>query len=201
MSSIYIWLSNPWEIRPDLGPSWLPCRQSPRCQSTPACPPWPSWSCYCYQFPSRSWCVCFYWLQYLAHLLLGTIFYLPEEEHDCARIIQLVHLVKVGNLGDIHQVDGHKVLTLLSNTVQRLIHLHTGWVPIVTKPGAGLLITWYLINQSISYLINTTLSSSDKIAWSTCQPLDKCCSIKLMVEDLIKFASEMMTKYEQDLFT
>ena len=34
------------------------------------------------------------------------------EEHEGARVIQLVHLIEVRNLCDVHQVDSSKVLTL-----------------------------------------------------------------------------------------
>lgn len=74
----------------------------------------------------------------------------PIEEHDSARVIQLIHLeqnisahrtgdarrayfVEIGDLGDIAQVDNGKVLHLLRNGVQRLVHFHTLWIPVVSE--------------------------------------------------------------------
>lgn len=37
---------------------------------------------------------------------------LPEEEHDGAGVVQLVHLVEVGHFGDVHQVNDSKILYL-----------------------------------------------------------------------------------------
>merc|ERR1712173_388651 len=61
-------------------------------------------------------------------------FFQPEEEHDGAGVVELVHLVKVGHLSDVDQVDHHKVLALLSDRIQCLIHFHAGRVPVVTEP-------------------------------------------------------------------
>lgn len=36
----------------------------------------------------------------------------PEEEHDGAGVVQLIHLVEVRHFGDVHQVDDCKVLHL-----------------------------------------------------------------------------------------
>ena len=43
------------------------------------------------------------------------VFVRPEEEHDGAGVVELVHLVEVGHLRDVDEVDHNKVLTLLSN--------------------------------------------------------------------------------------
>lgn len=48
----------------------------------------------------RDWC----WLK--------TVDGLPKKEHDSAGIVQLVHLVKVWYLCDVHQVDNCKILHL-----------------------------------------------------------------------------------------
>ena len=37
----------------------------------------------------------------------------PVEEHDGARIVQLVHLVEIGDLRDVNQIDHRKVFDLL----------------------------------------------------------------------------------------
>lgn len=60
--------------------------------------------------------------------------YQPEEEHDGAGVVELVHLVKVGHLSDVDQVDHHKVLALLSDRIESLVHFHAGRVPVVTEP-------------------------------------------------------------------
>ena len=62
---------------------------------------------------------------------------LPEEEHDGAGVVELVHLVEVWHLGDVHQVDHHEVLALLGDGVECLVHLHTGGVPVVPEPVQG----------------------------------------------------------------
>ena len=53
-----------------------------------------------------------------------------EEEHERARVVQLVHLVKVGHLVDIAQVDGGKVADLVGDLVEDFILAHAVWVPI-----------------------------------------------------------------------
>lgn len=55
------------------------------------------------------------------------------EEHDGARIVQLVHLVEVRDLGDIYEVDDCEVLHFLCNRVEGLVHRHTLMVPVVAK--------------------------------------------------------------------
>lgn len=48
--------NNPSATPPDPDPFSRLCTPSRLCQSSPVCPPVPSWSCCCYQFPDRSWC-------------------------------------------------------------------------------------------------------------------------------------------------
>ena len=62
------------------------------------------------------------------------MFVRPEEEHDGAGVVELVHLVEVGHLRDVNQVDHDKVLALLSNGIEGLIHFHASRVPVMTKP-------------------------------------------------------------------
>ena len=57
----------------------------------------------------------------------------PVEEHGGARVVQLVHLVEVGHLRDVHQVAHGKVLHLLGDLVQGLVHLHALGVPVVAE--------------------------------------------------------------------
>ena len=41
---------------------------------------------------------------------------IPEEEHDGHRVIQLVHLVEIGNLINVAQIDDGEIFDLVSNT-------------------------------------------------------------------------------------
>lgn len=80
--------------------------------------------------------------------------FVAEEEHHGAGIVQLVprrkrtdilvqdygvsfnkdlHFVEIWNLCDVHQVDDSEVLYFLRDSIHHLVHLHTGWVPIVAK--------------------------------------------------------------------
>ena len=58
----------------------------------------------------------------------------PKEEHDGAGIVELVHLVEVGHLCDVDEVDHDKVFAFFRNGVESLVHFHTCWVPVMTKP-------------------------------------------------------------------
>lgn len=44
------------------------------------------------------------------------------------------HLVEVGNLSDIYEIDHRKVLDFLRDRIKSLVHGHTLAVPIMTKP-------------------------------------------------------------------
>lgn len=57
----------------------------------------------------------------------------PKEVHHRARVVQLVHLVKVRHLRDVDQVHHGVVLDLVADPVERLVHLHAGGVPVVTE--------------------------------------------------------------------
>ena len=80
--------------------------------------------------------------------------YTPIEEHNRAGIVQLIHLpidafqtstiekrratithlIEVRDLGDIAQVNHSKVLHLLRNTIESLVHSHALGIPVVTEP-------------------------------------------------------------------
>ena len=47
-----------------------------------------------------------------------------EEEHDSARIVQLVHSIEIRHLRDVHQVYDTEVFNLIGNVEQRLVHFH-----------------------------------------------------------------------------
>lgn len=73
----------------------------------------------------------------------------PIEEHDGARVVQLVHLypckrtaqwlersthlVEVGDVRDVNEVNNRKVLHLLRNRVESLIHGHALAVPVMAE--------------------------------------------------------------------
>ena len=44
-----------------------------------------------------------------------------EEKHACARIVQLVHLVEVRYLRNVHQIETGKVAALLGNYIKMMI--------------------------------------------------------------------------------
>jgi hypothetical protein len=61
---------------------------------------------------------------------------IPEKEHDCARIVKLIHGIEVWNLSYVHQIDHSKIADLLSDFIKSFIHLHASRIPIVSKTDA-----------------------------------------------------------------
>ena len=55
------------------------------------------------------------------------------EKHNSARIIELVHFVKVGHLSRVDQVHHGKVFDALGHTKECLVHYHTGFIPVMSK--------------------------------------------------------------------
>lgn len=53
-----------------------------------------------------------------------------EEEHERARVVELVHLVEVGHLVDVAQVYDGKVAHLVGDLVQHLVLPHAVRVPV-----------------------------------------------------------------------
>lgn len=53
-----------------------------------------------------------------------------EEEHEGAWVVELVHLVKVGHLVDVAQIDDGKVADLVGDLVEDFILAHAVWVPV-----------------------------------------------------------------------
>lgn len=43
-----------------------------------------------------------------------------EEKHNCAGIVELVHFIKVRDLGDVDEINNTKILDLLRNREQGL---------------------------------------------------------------------------------
>jgi len=56
-----------------------------------------------------------------------------EEEHECNRIVEFVHLFEVGNLIEIANVDYSEVFDLVSDFEENFILSHAVWIPIATK--------------------------------------------------------------------
>jgi len=56
-----------------------------------------------------------------------------EEEHDGERVVELVHLVEVGHLVDVAEVDHGKVLDLVGDAVEYLILAHAVRVPVAPE--------------------------------------------------------------------
>jgi len=56
-----------------------------------------------------------------------------EEEHEGNSVVKFVHLLEIGNLIEIADVDDSKVFDLVSDTVENFILSHAVWVPIATK--------------------------------------------------------------------
>ena len=83
----------------------------------------------------------------IAHHMLVAV-----EEHDRKRVVQLVHCIEVGHLVEITQVDDGKVFDAVGDAVEDFVLRHAVFVPVAPKR------------------ITTRRSSSDMIAWSTCQP-------------------------------
>ena len=69
----------------------------------------------------------------LIHLIIRTRPDLPKEEHDCARIVELVHLVEVRHRCDVDEVADTEVFDLFGNGEEGLVHLHAVLVPIVAE--------------------------------------------------------------------
>jgi len=59
--------------------------------------------------------------------------FVAEEEHDGHWIVELVHLVEVGHLIEITDVDNSEVLDAVGDAVEDLVLAHTVLVPVATK--------------------------------------------------------------------
>lgn len=56
-----------------------------------------------------------------------------EEEHDGAGVVEFVHLVKVGDLVDVADVDDGEGLDLVGDLVEDLVLLHACLVPVAAE--------------------------------------------------------------------
>ena len=59
--------------------------------------------------------------------------FVAEEEHDGHRIVKLIHLVEVGDLIQIADIDNSKVLDAIGDAVEDFVLAHTVLVPIATE--------------------------------------------------------------------
>jgi len=64
----------------------------------------------------------------IAHHML-----VSEEEHEGDGIVELVHLLEVGNLVKIADIDDSEVLDSISDTVKDLILTHAVWIPVTSE--------------------------------------------------------------------
>jgi hypothetical protein len=63
----------------------------------------------------------------------GATYPISEEKHHCTWVVELVHGVEVRHFGDVHEVHDCKVLHLVRDGRQRLVHLHARIVAIVAE--------------------------------------------------------------------
>ena len=59
--------------------------------------------------------------------------FVPEEEHECHRLVQFVHLVKILYLFQVADVDDGEVLDAVGDTIQDFILAHAVGVPVFAK--------------------------------------------------------------------
>ena len=59
--------------------------------------------------------------------------FVSVEEHECHLIIELIHGVEIGYLGDIGDIESDKVAQFVGHFSDDLVHDHTRRVPIVPE--------------------------------------------------------------------
>lgn len=59
--------------------------------------------------------------------------FISKEEHDGARVVELVHLLEIGHLVQIAEVNYGKVLDTVGNLVEYFVLTHAVWIPIATE--------------------------------------------------------------------
>jgi hypothetical protein len=60
--------------------------------------------------------------------------FVSEKEHDRDRIVQLVHLVEIGNFIDIDEIKDCKVLAYFGDFEQDFVLLHAFLIVVTTEP-------------------------------------------------------------------
>lgn len=104
----------------------------------------------CYRSQDRSWCVCSLsslisaWQRQVRDIRLTDRRTWPCMDHTTHTSsthinnhsnpkLQCTHLVEIWHLGDVDEIDYGKVLDLLSDTVQRLVHRHALAIPVMSE--------------------------------------------------------------------
>lgn len=59
--------------------------------------------------------------------------FVAVEEHEGEGVVEFVHGVEVGHLGDVHHVEGHEFAEFVGRLHDDLVHLHAGGVPVVPE--------------------------------------------------------------------
>lgn len=103
--------------------------------------------------------------------------FVAEEEHEGDGVVKLVHLLKVGDLVDVADVDDGKVLDAVCDACGGLLAYVLGQTR--TREGDDARYntsSWRMQSgsQSRPKRMTTKRSSSDMMAWSTCQPVTRC---------------------------
>ena len=57
----------------------------------------------------------------------------PEEEHECHRVIEFVHLMKIFHLFQVADVNDGEVLDAVCNAIEDFILAHTVRVPVFAE--------------------------------------------------------------------
>jgi hypothetical protein len=60
--------------------------------------------------------------------------FISEKEHDCDGIIQLIHLVEIGDFVDIDKVKDGKVFAYFGDFEEDFVLLHTFLIVVTTEP-------------------------------------------------------------------
>ena len=59
--------------------------------------------------------------------------FIPEKEHDCARIVKFIHLVEIGYFVDINKVEDCKILAFVGDAIEHFVLFHPGFVPVASE--------------------------------------------------------------------
>ena len=59
--------------------------------------------------------------------------FVAKEEHESDRVVEFVHLLEVGDLVEVTNVDDSEVLDPIGDLVENFILSHAIWIPVTTK--------------------------------------------------------------------
>lgn len=59
--------------------------------------------------------------------------FIPKEEHDGARVVEFVHLLEIGHLVQIAEVDDGKVLDAVGDFVEHFVLAHAVGIPVAAE--------------------------------------------------------------------